>query len=76
MRTFAPFVAAVASAVMLRAAGPTGAANGIAQPPYQDRFATVNGLRLHYLDWGGVNASHGMRTRSIISRRIWHATIT
>src|SRR4051812_7982643 len=23
-----------------------------AQPPYQDRFITVNGLRLHYLDWG------------------------
>jgi pimeloyl-ACP methyl ester carboxylesterase len=24
-----------------------------AQTPYQDRFVTVNGLRLHYLDWGG-----------------------
>lgn len=25
----------------------------IAQPaPYQDRFITVNGLRIHYLDWG------------------------
>src|SRR5579864_5357555 len=23
-----------------------------AQTPYQDRFITVNGLRLHYLDWG------------------------
>jgi pimeloyl-ACP methyl ester carboxylesterase len=23
-----------------------------AQATYQDRFATVNGLRLHYLDWG------------------------
>ena len=23
-----------------------------AQAPYQDRFVTVNGLRLHYLDWG------------------------
>ena len=23
------------------------------QQPYQDRFLTVNGLRLHYLDWGG-----------------------
>jgi len=23
-----------------------------AQSPYQDRFITVNGLRLHYLDWG------------------------
>ena len=23
-----------------------------AQTPYQDRFVTVNGLRLHYLDWG------------------------
>jgi pimeloyl-ACP methyl ester carboxylesterase len=23
-----------------------------AQPAYQDRFITVNGLRLHYLDWG------------------------
>jgi esterase len=23
-----------------------------AQSPYQDRFVTVNGLRLHYLDWG------------------------
>ena len=23
-----------------------------AQAPYQDRFLTVNGLRLHYLDWG------------------------
>src|SRR4029077_166080 len=23
-----------------------------AQTPYADRFATVNGLRLHYLDWG------------------------
>jgi esterase len=23
-----------------------------AQAPYQDRFITVNGLRLHYLDWG------------------------
>jgi len=24
-----------------------------AQQPYTDRFITVNGLRLHYLDWGG-----------------------
>jgi len=24
----------------------------VAQAPYQDRFITVNGLRLHYLDWG------------------------
>lgn len=24
-----------------------------AQTPYQDKFITVNGLRLHYLDWGG-----------------------
>jgi pimeloyl-ACP methyl ester carboxylesterase len=24
----------------------------MAQTPYQDRFITVNGLRLHYLDWG------------------------
>jgi len=23
-----------------------------AQTPYEDRFVTVNGLRLHYLDWG------------------------
>jgi len=23
-----------------------------AQTPYQDKFITVNGLRLHYLDWG------------------------
>lgn len=23
-----------------------------AQTPYQDKFVTVNGLRLHYLDWG------------------------
>jgi len=23
-----------------------------AQTPYQDRFVTANGLRLHYLDWG------------------------
>jgi pimeloyl-ACP methyl ester carboxylesterase len=23
-----------------------------ANPPYQDRFVTVNGLRIHYLDWG------------------------
>lgn len=23
-----------------------------AQTPYQDRFITLNGLRLHYLDWG------------------------
>src|SRR4051812_20281344 len=23
-----------------------------AQPAYEDRFVTVNGLRLHYLDWG------------------------
>src|SRR3954470_5605496 len=23
-----------------------------AQPAYQDRFVTVNGIRLHYLDWG------------------------
>src|SRR6201981_3687661 len=23
-----------------------------AQTPYQDRFVTVHGLRLHYLDWG------------------------
>jgi pimeloyl-ACP methyl ester carboxylesterase len=25
----------------------------LAQAPYEDRFVTVNGLRLHYLDWGG-----------------------
>ena len=24
----------------------------VAQAPYQDRFITVNGLSLHYLDWG------------------------
>jgi hypothetical protein len=23
-----------------------------AQTPYSDRFITVNGLRIHYLDWG------------------------
>lgn len=28
------------------------AASVAAQAPYQDRFVTVNGLRLHYLDWG------------------------
>jgi len=25
-----------------------------AQSPYQDKFITVNGLRLHYLDWGAA----------------------
>ena len=29
------------------------AASAGAQPTYEDRFVTVNGLRLHYLDWGG-----------------------
>jgi esterase len=29
-----------------------GAVSLAAQNPYQDRFITVNGLRLHYLDWG------------------------
>ena len=24
-----------------------------AQIPYQDKFVTLNGLRIHYLDWGG-----------------------
>jgi esterase len=24
-----------------------------AQTPYQDKFVTLNGLRIHYLDWGG-----------------------
>jgi pimeloyl-ACP methyl ester carboxylesterase len=29
------------------------ACRAFAQPaPYQDRFVTVNGLRIHYLDWG------------------------
>jgi len=26
-----------------------------AQTAYQDKFITVNGLRLHYLDWGGAD---------------------
>src|SRR5579872_4201793 len=31
------------------------AVNLFSQPsPYQDRFATVNGLRIHYLDWGNA----------------------
>jgi esterase len=25
----------------------------VAQTPYQDKFVTLNGLRIHYLDWGG-----------------------
>ena len=33
--------------VMMAAAVPAAA-----QTPYADRFATVNGLRLHYLEWG------------------------
>src|SRR5437868_5165824 len=31
-------------------------ARGLAQPAsYQDRFVTVNGLRIHYLDWGSAD---------------------
>ena len=31
------------------------AVNLFSQPsPYQDRFVTVNGLRIHYLDWGNT----------------------
>jgi esterase len=29
------------------------AAAASAQAPYQDKFVTLNGLRIHYLDWGG-----------------------
>ena len=41
--------------------------------PYTDRFATVNGLRLHYQEWGrlgapGVALVHGWST----SAPIWH----
>ena len=41
--------------------------------PYTDRFATVNGLRLHYQEWGrrgapGVVLVHGWST----SAPIWH----
>ena len=31
------------------------AAMASAQPAYQDRYITVNGLRLHYLDWGSAD---------------------
>jgi pimeloyl-ACP methyl ester carboxylesterase len=42
----ATFVAAIALSVMPQTPG-------LAQAPsYVDRFATVNGLRLHYLEWG------------------------
>jgi hypothetical protein len=27
--------------------------SGAAQPPSTEAFVTVNGVRLHYLDWGG-----------------------
>jgi pimeloyl-ACP methyl ester carboxylesterase len=37
-----------ASALVVLAA----AVPATAQTPYADRYATVNGLRLHYLDWG------------------------
>jgi pimeloyl-ACP methyl ester carboxylesterase len=33
----------------------TAMAPGQAQSGYADRFLTVNGLRLHYLDWGAEN---------------------
>ncbi len=38
----------LASALVVLAA----AVPATAQTPYADRFATVNGLRLHYLEWG------------------------
>jgi hypothetical protein len=38
----------IAAALVAAAATATLAA----EPPYTDRFIEVNGLRLHYLDWG------------------------
>src|SRR2546425_11982613 len=31
------------------------ASGAFAQSGYQDRYITVNGLRLHYLDWGSLD---------------------
>ncbi len=46
-------ILALGAAVLpLRAQAPAPPAAAAGQPA--DRFATVNGLRLHYLDWGGA----------------------
>lgn len=46
---------AVVLPIVPHAAPQTGSPQGsiAARPHYEDRFVTVNGLRLHYLDWGG-----------------------
>jgi esterase len=46
------FVFAAAAAIVLHMIVPAAAQNPGAQPPYTDRFVTVNGMRMHYLDWG------------------------
>jgi pimeloyl-ACP methyl ester carboxylesterase len=38
--------------VLFAAAGATQGAKDVAKPMSQDRFVTLNGLRIHYLDWG------------------------
>lgn len=43
---------AAALLILCAAAGVRSAAQGPSTSGYQDRFATVNGLRIHYLDWG------------------------
>lgn len=47
-------VLVTALAATLAAAGhPTAQVSTAPRAPYTDRYATVGGLRLHYLDWGG-----------------------
>src|SRR4029450_9251654 len=41
------------------------AASATAQTPYADRFATVNGLRLHYLEWGDAAKPAGILLHGI-----------
>ena len=45
---------AAAAAIVLHMIEPA-AAQDPGAPPYADRTVTVNGLRLHYLDWGGAD---------------------
>ena len=45
---------AAAAAIVLHMVDPAAAQHPGA-PPYTDRAVTVNGLRLHYLDWGGAD---------------------
>jgi esterase len=41
------------------------ATGALAQTPV-DRFVTVNGLRIHYVDWGGVNAGNDAKPPMIL----------